>query len=83
MPCLLDFVAPPGAPLAARRWLRRLLLLPPAPSVGRALHGACRELGALAEALPSFPTMSAANVVLKLRSREANDTFFREVRMCA
>jgi hypothetical protein len=79
VPSLLDHVLPPGAPLAARRWLRRLLLLPPPPRVGLAVQAACRELRDARHAIPSFPVMSAANVVLKLRDREANDTFFREL----
>ena len=33
----------------------------------------------LSESLPIFPMVPAASVVLKLRAREANDTFFREL----
>lgn len=32
------------------------------------------------EALPDWPSIPPANICLKLRNREANDTFFREVR---
>lgn len=43
-------------------------------------HCAAPRLPAdLRESLPVFPLVPAASVVLKLRNREANDTFFREV----
>lgn len=33
-------------------------------------------------ALPSFPVMSAVNVVMKIQNQEATDIFFREVCVC-
>lgn len=79
---MLDFALPPGIPLAARRWMRNLLLLPPPPSVGLALNTACGLLADTREALPDWPSLSPTNVVLRLRAKETNDTFFREVRNC-
>ena len=64
-----------------RRWLRQLLLLPPPPAVATAIHSACDLLGRLTEPLPQYPVMPTNNIVLKLRHREANDTFFRELRV--
>ena len=77
-PCLLDSLLPPASPLPARRWLRRLLLLPPPPATAVAVHRACAVLQRMGGSLPLFPMVPAAAVVLKLRTREANDTFFRE-----
>jgi hypothetical protein len=52
--------------------------------VGLAVQAACRALGDADQAVPSFPAMSPSNVVLKLRSQEGNDTFFRElVELCS
>lgn len=79
VPSLLDSMIPPGAPLTARRWLRKLLLLPPTPAVGHAIQAACRSLLENRRPMPAFPAMSPANVVLKIRSQQANDTFFREL----
>ena len=80
VPSLLDYALPSGAPLAARRWLRSLLLMPPSPHVSIALHGACKELWGDHDSLPNFVAMSPANVVLKLRKREGNSDFFNELR---
>ncbi|EFN52896.1 hypothetical protein CHLNCDRAFT_138439 [Chlorella variabilis] len=78
-PCLVDYLLPDGTPLPARRWMRRLLLLPPPATTAAAVHRVCRILADLRESLPVFPLVPAASVVLKLRNREANDTFFREI----
>lgn len=117
-----------GSPLPLRRWMRRLLLLPPGPATAAALHRVCEILAGgyrwclwscilegtftpvgaqlhhlrrcetplllipppastragLSESLPVFPHVPAASVVLKLRNREANDIFFREMgELCA
>lgn len=80
VPSLLDYALPSGAPLAARRWLRSLVLMPPAPHVSLALHRACKELWGDHDALPNFVAMSPANVVLKLRKREGNSDFFNELK---
>ena len=80
VPSLLDYALPAGAPLAARRWLRSLLLMPPEPQVAMSLHGACRELWKEHGSLPSFVAMSPANVVLKLKKREGNADFFNELK---
>lgn len=80
VPSLLDYALPSGAPLAARRWLRSLLLMPPAPHVSIALHKACQELWKDHDSLPNFVAMSPANVVLKLRKREGNSDFFNELK---
>jgi DNA mismatch repair ATPase MutS len=80
VPSLLDYALPSGAPLAARRWLRSLLLMPPAPHVSVALHQACAELWGDHDSLPNFVAMSPANVVLKLRKREGNSDFFNELK---
>ena len=48
------------------------------PSCHLATCPPCRA-AELSESLPVFPMVPAASVVLKLRSREANDIFFREV----
>lgn len=79
VPPLLDSVVGAGAPLPSRRWLRRLLLLPPPPTVGLAIHRACRELTHTHAALPEFTVTAAANLVLKIEQRQASDCFFREV----
>lgn len=79
VPSLLDATLPSGVPLASRRWMRNLLLLPPPPAVGLALNKACGLLAAATEAVPEWPALAPTNVVLKLRAREANDTFFREL----
>ncbi|PRW39283.1 mitochondrial-targeted muts 1 [Chlorella sorokiniana] len=83
-PCLLDYLLPQGSQLPLRRWMRRLLLLPPGPATAVALHRVCEILAGLSESLPLFPHVPAASVVLKLRNREANDIFFREMgELCA
>lgn len=79
IPSLLDSMIPAGAPLTARRWLRKLLLLPPPPTVGQAIQAACHALNESTYPMPSYPAISPANVVLKIRSRQANDVFFREL----
>ncbi len=80
VPSLLDYALPAGAPLAARRWLRSLLLMPPEPHVAMSLHRACRELWKDHGSLPNFVAMSPANVVLKLKKREGNADFFNELK---
>jgi predicted GIY-YIG superfamily endonuclease len=80
VPSLLDYALPAGTPLAARRWLRSLLLMPPEPSVAMALHESCVELWRDHSSLPNFIAMSPANVVLKLKKREGNADFFNELR---
>ena len=80
VPSLLDYVLPARAPLASRRWLRSLLLMPPAPATAVAIHAACREMLMDHDATPDFVSMSPANVVLKLRNKEGNDVFFNELR---
>jgi hypothetical protein len=80
VPSILDYALPTTAPLAARRWLRSLLLMPPPPHVSLALHSSCVELWKDHDSLPNFIAMSPANVVLKLRKREGNDAFFNEVK---
>ncbi len=83
VPSLLDYALPAASPLAARRWLRSLLLQPPEPYVARSLHGACEELWKDHGSLPNFLAMSPANVVLKLQAREGNAEFFNElVELC-
>ncbi|KAL4438720.1 hypothetical protein ABPG77_006324 [Micractinium sp. CCAP 211/92] len=85
-PCLLDYMLPSNTSpqLPARRWLRRLLLLPPPPATAVAIRCVCATLAELAEPLPEFALIPAASIVLKLRNREANDTFFRELgRLCS
>jgi hypothetical protein len=81
VPSLLDAMLPPTAPLASRRWLRGVLLLPPSRHIAAAIHQACRSLLRLSKAIPSFsfPVLSPANVVLKLQYQQANDAFFREL----
>lgn len=79
VPNLLDYCLPQGSPLTSRRWMRKLLLLPPPPSVAAAIHAACRSLLTIQTPIPIFHSYSPANIVLKLRVREANDTFFREL----
>lgn len=79
VPNLLDYCLPQGSPLTSRRWMRKLLLLPPPPSVASAIHEACRGLQMIQTHIPLFLSSSPANIVLKLRVREANDTFFREL----
>lgn len=79
VPSLIDYALPAGAPLTSRRWLRRLLLLPPPPAVGLAIHAACAALQSATGPVPAFSVMTPANIVLKLRTKEANDTFFREL----
>lgn len=76
----MDYALPAGAPLAARRWLRSLLLMPPEPHVAMSLHRACRELWRDHGSLPTFVAMSPANVVLKLKKREGNADFFNELK---
>lgn len=80
VPSLLDYVLPARAPLASRRWLRTLLLMPPAPATALAIHSACKEMLIDHDATPDFVAMSPANVVLKLRNKEGNDVFFNELR---
>ncbi|KAL4440153.1 hypothetical protein ABPG75_003154 [Micractinium tetrahymenae] len=85
-PCLLDYMLPSNTSpqLPARRWLRRLLLLPPPPAMAVAIRRICAILAGLEDSLPEFALIPAASIVLKLRNREANDTFFRELgRLCA
>lgn len=81
VPSLLDAMLPPTAPLASRRWLRGVLLLPPSRHIAAAIHQACQSLLHLSKAIPSFsfPVLSPANVVLKLQYQQANDAFFREL----
>jgi hypothetical protein len=80
VPSLLDNLLPASAPLTCRRWLTRLLLLPPDPVTGHAVHEACRALLRLPGPVPQFPIVSPASIALKLRCQEANETFFREAR---
>jgi len=79
VPSLIDYALQDGAPLTSRRWLRKLLLLPPPPKVSVAIHAACAELQNTDDAVPKFPVLIPNNVVLKIRTQQANDTFFREL----
>ncbi|KAL4544776.1 hypothetical protein Ndes2526B_g00720 [Nannochloris sp. 'desiccata'] len=79
VPSLIDYALPAGAPLTVRRWFRKLLLLPPPPTVSLAIHAACAELQNSLGPVPSFPVLIPNNVVLKIRTQQANDTFFREL----
>ncbi|DBA71802.1 TPA: hypothetical protein ACH3X2_010996 [Trebouxia sp. C0005] len=77
---LLDSLLPPTpTSLLVRRWLRRLLLLPPPTEVAKSIRTACQFLSDLQTPLPEYPTLATNNIVLKLRAREANDIFFREL----
>ncbi|DBA98847.1 TPA: hypothetical protein ACH3X1_014607 [Trebouxia sp. C0004] len=77
---LLDSLLPPApTSLLVRRWLRRLLLLPPPTDVAKSIRTACQFLSDLQTPLPEYPTLATNNIVLKLRAREANDIFFREL----
>ncbi|KAI3431602.1 hypothetical protein D9Q98_004652 [Chlorella vulgaris] len=78
-PCILDYMLPPASPLPVRNWIRRLLLLPPPPATAASVHRICSTLEGMRESLPVFPIVPAAGVVLKLRTGQANDIFFREV----
>ena len=74
--CILEGTfTPVGAQLHHLRRCETPLLLIPSPASTRA---------GLSESLPVFPHVPAASVVLKLRNREANDIFFREMgELCA
>ncbi|CAL8466240.1 g5776 [Coccomyxa elongata] len=76
IPNLLDFVLPRNAPQGARRWMQRLLLLPPSPEVAAALWKACRFLSETALPLPQWTMLDASNITLKLKSQQATRNFF-------
>ncbi len=56
MPSLVDAVLPPTAPMAARAWIKELLLLPPPPDVAATIHDACEFLAGE----PVFPRKYAS-----------------------
>ncbi|BDA51431.1 probable DNA mismatch repair protein MutS at C-terminar half [Coccomyxa sp. Obi] len=76
IPNLLDFVLPRNAPQGARRWMQRLLLLPPSPEVAAALWKACSFFSGTALPLPQWTMLDASNITLKLKSQQATRNFF-------
>ena len=69
-----------SVPLASRRWLERLLLMPPAPEVARDVRRALEVLGSPSlGAVPRWLSLPAPHIVLKLRSGEASAGFFRDL----
>ncbi|EIE20036.1 hypothetical protein COCSUDRAFT_58259 [Coccomyxa subellipsoidea C-169] len=76
IPNLLDYVLPRNAPQGARRWLQRLLLLPPTPGVAAASWQACNFLSETVVPLPHWTILDASNITLKLKSQQATRSFF-------
>lgn len=79
VPSLLDAVLPAGVPLPSRRWLKDVLLRPPSPDIRQAIYAACESLSSLPRSIPHFPVVAPVNIALKLRSQQANDSFYREL----
>ena len=70
-----------SVPLASRRWLERLLLMPPAPQVALDIRRALEVLASPSlGAVPRWFSLPAPHIVLKLRSGEAASAgFFRDL----
>ena len=69
-----------SVPLASRRWLERLLLMPPTPRVALDVRRALEVLASPSlGAVPRWLALPAPHVVLKLRSGEASAGFFRDL----
>uniref|UniRef100_A0A7S3ENA7 DNA mismatch repair proteins mutS family domain-containing protein n=1 Tax=Rhodosorus marinus TaxID=101924 RepID=A0A7S3ENA7_9RHOD len=80
VPDLVGQVAGRDAPALARQWIRKQLLLPPPPSISAQLRNASLFLLNHLEPLPDFPTIAKHQVAQLVRSKEANEVFFRELR---
>ncbi|KAJ8909195.1 hypothetical protein NDN08_005887 [Rhodosorus marinus] len=80
VPDLVGQVAGRDAPALVRQWIRKQLLLPPPPSISAQLRNASLFLLSHLEPLPDFPTIAKHQVAQLVRSKEANEVFFRELR---
>ncbi len=80
IPDLVRALLPSGSPSACSHLLRRWLLLPPRPSVGDAMHAACRELIDARVALPTARPVPVGKLVSLVLARQANAPLLLDAR---
>lgn len=81
IPNLLDYILPITSQTSQipRRYMHRLILMPPPTDVANSIRMACQILSVLTTPLPRWTILDSSVVVKLINERQTNEFFFRDL----